>query len=196
MSDLDIYERGIQIDVFIIEPWQNSLLYERTYKMHHCAIFRSTPTVNDTNADIQTNKQTTRKCTITPNLFFHSLCAIMVAGFVCMGIPIWLPYHPLAPTLSSLQLSQRMCGREWSVGEKISEMSWLLKGQFTKKVEQVLEGECWFKSEYEWGCVCVCACVWGWRVMRPDQHDGKPSQLLTQTHQWEKKREEGGGLWG
>lgn len=41
--------------------------------------------------------------------------------------------------------------------------------------------------------VCVCLCVCGWRVMRPEQHKGKLSQLLTQTHQWVKKTEDGWG---
>ncbi len=28
-------------------------------------------------------------------------------------------------------------------------------------------------------CVCMCVRVCVWRVMRPDQRDGKPSRLLT-----------------
>lgn len=46
--------------------------------------------------------------------------------------------------------------------------------------------------------VCLFMCVW-LRVMRPEQHNGKLSQLLMQTHQWVKKTEDGwgrGGDWG
>lgn len=57
------------------------------------------------------------------------------------GNPHLAPISPLTPTLSSRQLSQRMCGRKESV-EDTSERDEPAfdKGRFRKKVGQVSEG--------------------------------------------------------
>lgn len=93
------------------------------------------------------------------------------------------PTSPLILTLSSLQLSLRMHSRRgggagwrglW--GRRTARWTDSYWGCSEKKTEQVLKHV----------CVCVCVCMRERRVMRSDQRDGKPSRLLTQTHQWER----------
>lgn len=112
-------------------------------------------------------------------LFALTLCTCGVwFGFV--GFPHLVCNSPLTPTLSSDQLNQSMSGWKESVGEnQWDELT--LNGVLERKLGRCLRGSIV-------DGVCVCECVCGWRVMRPDQRDGKPSRLLTQTHQ-----EEGGG---
>lgn len=88
--------------------------------------------------------------------------------------------------LTSTQPENAQRAEEGIVGETSGQMNWLIVGLLGEKTEQVL------KRNVDTGSgVCVCER----RVMRSDQRDGKPSRLLTQTHQWESNTRvgEGGG---